>query len=470
MQINNIRPDDALVGNGDLMGVVGRFLTPDEVLTVRNSNITGWYQDGLPKHEMDVYGKQRFLECFGVNEHVQNGVDFNAKNLMTLVGYSELLDEYPKWYTLKIPFKGWKLWWERMKWLSGVDNEIDKKISEIYEKHITSLKHLLKETKPTSIMQITNHMKGTANLLKHATAFEKAYVGLRKKESKGFINRLCRFCLQLFFSIFYKKCSEPKFDIASFNSVQNSAQIGQFQLDDTRYVVEAKYDLRRGNCNYYFGLDHSDLIQIGIQKKQYEKDSLSLKDTSFKCEISQVGSGKLEISIPSISDSNRDLFQRLIRIMMEVAKQNEGIRTISISSSTPSKAVEMLEALGFQKVLKVKSKSDGDSSGSDSDDRVRARSKLPRFQRPSMRLSRIPHVRPSDFAGNPVQDSFEREFNLSQSSTRNICSSEGYLESWDDILKRDPVLNPHAAEITKFGGIAYSVFRWEYLKDNETSY
>lgn len=457
MQINNVRPDDALIGNGDLMSVVGRFLTSDEVLTVRYSNITGWYQNGLPKHEIDVFIKYKFLECFGVNEHLQNAVDFNAKNLMTLVGYSELLDEYPKRYTLKIPFTGWKLWWERMKWLSGVDNEIDKKISEIYEKNITSLKHLLKETKPTSIMQITNHMKGTANLLKHATAFEKAYVGLRKKESKGFINRLCRFCLQLFFSIFYKKCSEPKFDIASFNSVQNSAQIGQFQLDDTRYVVEAKYDLRRVSLSYG-EFCYNDQVRIAILKK-HEKDLIFFYDPFFAWEISSTGNKKMQISAYYLDETGagRELSQRLIRIMMEVAKQNKDISTIEVKSEK----VKMLETAGFQTISKVKSKSDSDSSDSDSDDRVRARSRLPRFPRPSMR--------PNWITKQSAQDlSFVREFNLSQSSTKNILSSEGYLESWDDILKRDPVLNPHAAEITKFGGIAYSVFRWErIIKDDD---
>lgn len=185
---------------------IGKYLTNNEILNLAAS--------GVVTNETI---KSAFFELFGINETIKKTIDYDDTYMREMIKCNT---NNPRIYTYKIPLKGLKLWWEQIKWIVGVENEIDKNIGNIFKRRNAIIQSSIETLKG---VEVTNqgtiwfgHWIKQRDLL---TSFEKeikerneSYNKFKQEKSSTLINKVSCFFLKKILKKYYKHSEEVKMD------------------------------------------------------------------------------------------------------------------------------------------------------------------------------------------------------------------------------------------------------------------
>lgn len=404
----------------------------------------------------------KFLQYFGENEEFERKKNsFYLDDLRKLLNYAVSPDEPLKNFTYKIPFTGWKLWGEQLRWTVGVENEIDKEISKIFDRNITSLNLLLKGAKLTSLLLLKHHMAARWGLWKEAMVRRCAYEQFKTKKQAEFKAGIKRISFDSITEKIQKNYKRfiTTFQMPSFKKSGDTVEMGGFTLNNCQYVVRAQneiqlHDKGKIECaiNQHSGkmsdwiCKHRVLIEIcELYNAESHETDHSFTFSIMRCLQNQEGlvedfctypvlrQKHLYVEVcPLISrtyesgDFDRKLTQRLVRIIMEIFVQNGDLQTIS--GYFVKDLTLVFKAAGF--------------GLDDCDLDAACTNALIQF-----RNDHTNKLFPT-WTGNNFEGMFR--FYLNRLRERNVRFLRQGLQSWEEILASGSILNPGAAELPDF--------------------
>ena len=347
---------------------------------------------------------------------------------------------------------------EKLKWLVGVENKLDKEIQETYNASI----HLLERTQATSILQLKNQLQGFWRLdskIKDYKHFKSEKIAIVKG---SLINKFFLFCVEVIFKLYYNPSVIATRKKLISRSEEIFAKIGCFNHSNKQYDVVAFHivrdDNQKANLVRKFKSIYDGETWIAIFEKDQPKPCLSDwlekvlhfniligRKAALNNEICSESSGNLvpvlknnrhlkihpphRYIIEAMNDhgSDRVLAQKLTQIMIEMVMQNKEIISLKIDS----REFIVLLAGGF------KTKKNNPIDPTDQEE----------FQKlVAFRSVEGNKLFPPYKIGAHRQMSFEAK-NL---ANRDVYYSRRGPESWSDIIQREPILTPNSAVLPEY--------------------
>lgn len=124
---------------------------------------------------------------------------------------------------------------DRWKWILGVNNNIDQKMKENYDRSV----QLLENTQPTSIIQLKNKLQGFWQLDRYIKDYENFKKEERARVLSGKVKTIFLGFVGFLLKIYYGSSTISVGKKLELRSKETFAKIGQFKLDNKDYDVVA---------------------------------------------------------------------------------------------------------------------------------------------------------------------------------------------------------------------------------------
>jgi hypothetical protein len=335
---------------------------------------------------------------------------------------------------------------DRWKWLAGFENKLDKMMQENYQKAINFLQH----TQATSVIQLRNQMTAVWHLNQEIQAYEKFKADEIARKTKGLNYRITLAAMKRLFKFQAIQKVNPTVTTSIETLSQKTfAKIGSFKLNDKEYDVAAFYAI---NDQYHYGETYlgifekheaHDYSSVGFSGRNHNLKVSLARSQQFPYEFLWRTEEHLKHGLTPVSDkkrcllidleyrsathdphgSDRLLDQKLTQIMVEMALQNKEI--VEVSSNQAD--LPVLIAGGFKSPRSQEIKQELDSFRSKEENKL-----FPPYKNYS---------------------SDKTTFNPKNFAKKNVLYSRQEAESWADIIKKDPILNPDAAILPEYWAI-----------------
>lgn len=249
-------------------------------------------------------------------------------------------------------FKEPKTFWERLKWLSGVDNPLDQEVQKLYDRQIA----VLENTQPTSPLQLKRVLAG----FWHTDRMIDDYLDKKYKARGSNIESIFFTCMGCLLSFYYKWSTLKKGPTLEERSQKLFAQMASFSLNGKTYDVIGQHICSADKNNQEFTSNWHGKTYIGIYEKSVPHNKRTIGPQSpfhnFSAMIAtrEPEGGKKLLYVDEINykdqteepnGSDRLLDKSLTQIMIEVLMQNGSAKGIEVKSS--SDQLPVLLAAGF---------------------------------------------------------------------------------------------------------------------------
>lgn len=355
-------------------------------------------------------------------------------------------------------------WW---KWIVGVENNHDKEAQKNYNNAI----HLIENSLATSIVQLKNQMQIFWHLDRQIKDYKKFKSNEKALLKSCLINRIFFACIEFLFKVWYNKTALTTGKKLESRSRETFAKIGGFNLDSIDYDVVAFHILADEDSRNPHRIYHDDThfnsitygnTHVGIFEREKHHSftlfggygpnqnfSVLIGRETVDAQISHEGcisqgdeavlNSKRHLLIHDnlryagttldAQGSDRILDQKLTQIMVEMTMQNKKIISLQVNSNGDD--LPVLTAGGFKS---------GNSE--------KLINELMKFR---------------SEAGNklfpPYHDysSANTKFETNNFTGQNVRYSKEVIESWSDIIQRDPILSQDSAILPEYWAIKPNV-------------
>jgi len=353
---------------------------------------------------------------------------------------------------------------ERRKWLSGVENSLDKEVQKNYDDGI----HLLENTRGTSIIQLKNQMMGFWHLNQQIKDYKKF-----KSEKIALETGIVSSCTGYVSKLIWNPQVISIGESLESRSRKTFAKIGEFKLDEKSCDVVAfhilgdenrmdKYATYNNESHRQFNsLSHGE-TNIGIFEEKQPHLLTSLghygSNQSFSVLIGRMTTAENVYNFISsekivghveklVSDSQRHLLidnalgyrnrtrdiqgsdrlldQKLTQIMAEMVMQNHNIISLTVGSNHDD--LPVLTAGGFDSLCATKVMQELEDFRSQEGNKL-----FPPYK---------------DYRG--VNTSLPKQ----SLNNKAVFFSKGAPESWVDIIKREPILKARAGVLPEYWAV-----------------
>lgn len=352
---------------------------------------------------------------------------------------------------------------ERWKWIVGVENSLDREVQKNYDSQIS----LLENSHATSVIQLKNQMMAFWHTDRQIKDYKQFKSDEKTRATSGIIGKIFFACVGFLFKRFYNPSLLNVGKNLEIRSQQTFAKIGGFNLNNKDYDVVAFHILADENSvipsDYYhddthrkFHSESSGRTTVGIFEKQQPHSLGSLRrygpNQNFSALIGREEADSSEISSEEVYNhgqkavlnskrhlivdnglgyrgrtikeegSDRLLDQKLTQIMVEMSMQNKKIISIRVDSNRDD--LPVLTAGGFKSLC--------------ADEVMK---ELKKFR--SKEGNKL-------FPPNRNYSGVGTRFLMKDFTENNVSYSRDGVDSWSNIIQREPILEPEAAILPEY--------------------
>lgn len=422
--------------NTDVILCIGSFLNSQDVVRLTHVN-----QD--VRANSDQLLRSKYQHVFG-NINANQRPDKNTIiRLLCFAGRELNLEKDYNVY--KVPSH----LLERLKWMAGVENNVDAEVQANYDSSI----NLLENTKPVSIIQLKNKLLGFWHADCQIRDYNRDKSEEIKRATKGLFRRSFFACTKLFYRYFYNFFTPRVGKNMQSRSEETFAKIGGFHLNGKDYDVVAFHILtdykvwyeskfksvngtrisffEKGQFNHFRPRSNNSFnIRIGRERVDREDSDPIFEERDYYDRNFYVSNIKRHLCVHRLAyqddtenatGSDRLLDQKLTQIMIEITMQNERIMSLRVTANKDS----LLIAAGFKipnskKILE----------------------KLYKF-----RLDEENKLFPPN---NQQNGTCNLIFKSEKVAKKIVYFSRGAPESWLEIIQREPILTQESGVLPEY--------------------
>ena len=425
---------------------------PRDVLSLITNRVPAHTSLGIMvwmKGRKDQWIENKFLTTFGeIKDSSLPQPDIGIKTrLLSCADKSPNYSVYHNLYNPPVNF------WERWKWILGIENSLDTEVHSIYRNGIAALEN----TQATTILQLQHQYHAFWHFDSFLSVYENSKTQAQAEKINSVVKKILCFFLKGIFKIFYKSVITPQVVSLETRSESNHVKIGNFTLDRIDYDVYAFHRVSdiEENIGRHYSSSSYGKTWVWIAKKNNTsfRDAnhhiavsifRNLEDPFYTVETSGellndhgrtlVSNRKRELYVGNDLEyrdasgdprgSDRSLDQKLTQIMIEIAMQNHDISRVFVDSCRAD--LPVLVAAGFE-------------FRRDSTEKISQEIRDFRSQ-----------------SGNqlfpPARDYSSRDtiFKTENFANENVFFSRDEMESWSQIIERAPILKTGAGILPEY--------------------